>query len=92
MALNSCVVYIPFDGKWMESFNIPILDFNRMSSKPLRWLRFLCYIFVNVEGDLYDSMESADLGGPEVDYDAGAAGHEYYFSPGSSFPLKSITC
>jgi hypothetical protein len=90
----SCVVYIPFGGNWMESFKIPIFDLDRMSSKPLRWLQFLCYSFINVEGGLYDSMELADQQEQEVNYDLDTndIGHEYYFLPSSSFPLKLSTC
>jgi hypothetical protein len=50
MALNSRVVYMPFAGTWVESLNIPIVDSPRMSSKPLHWLRFLCYAFRIMEG------------------------------------------
>ena len=80
-------IYIPFNGHWKESLRIPISDVMRMSPRPLKWLRFLCYIILNSTGHVYRDMYAADMHEPgtEEDYDAPVTSSEYYYLPGWLF-------
>jgi hypothetical protein len=80
-------IYIPFNGHWKESLRISISDVTRMSARPLKWLRFLCYIILNSTGHVYRDMYAADIHEPgtEEDYDAPVTSSEYYYLPGWLF-------
>ena len=59
---------------------IPESDIRRLSLRPLKWLRYVCFAFCGVHGDLCDSPR-----GDPVDYEAivheDPIAQDYYYIP-----------
>jgi len=74
------------DGPWICALAIPLEDIERLSLRPLKWLRFVAFAVLGVKGHLYDSP-----GGNVVDYGilslADLANDYYYFSPEGVYHL-----
>lgn len=71
-----------FKHNWIDAFTIPTTDLTRMSTRPLKWLRFLCYIVLNSKGRLFPNKRSAEERGDEVDYNSTECRRRYYYRPG----------
>ncbi|KAI0287669.1 hypothetical protein BC826DRAFT_1042991 [Russula brevipes] len=69
------------DGPWICALAIPLEDIERLSLRPLKWLRFVAFAVLGVKGHLYDSPD-----GNVVDYGILSAAHlakdYYYFREG----------
>jgi hypothetical protein len=93
---DNLAIFLPLDGKWVESLVIPKAAVTRMSTRPHKWLRFLCYSILNstgklcVEEDLEieeqeeeeDPSEHPTLRLLEVAYNDVELEDEYYYDPG----------
>lgn len=60
------------------ALSIPSSDIQRLSIKPLKWIRFTAFAMCGVQGDLL-----ATLDGPVVDYDTvpHSFAQAYYYAP-----------
>ena len=73
-------LYLPFGDHCIKALIVPKSTVMRMSTKPLKWLRFLGYLVLNAEGKLYDKPNNSDAG--SVDYSDDDLHSEYYYDPG----------
>lgn len=55
---------------------IPFADIRRLSTKPLKWLRYVLFAICGVQGDM-----SLTANGPPVNYDGDVLANDYYFTP-----------
>jgi hypothetical protein len=58
------------------ALDIPESDIQRLSVRPLKWLRFVTFTVCGVRGDL-----AMTPNGPAVDYDIDTIAQEYYYNP-----------
>ena len=56
-------IYLPMEGQQVLMLSIPFSDIERLSLRPVKWLRFVTFAICGVRGDL-----SATPNGP-ADYD-----------------------
>ena len=76
---NMVNVYLPIDNQQILALSIPLDDFERLSLRPVKWLRFLLFAICGVRGDLATTPN-----GPPVDYDTSTLSNmaeAYYFIP-----------
>jgi hypothetical protein len=75
-------LYLQVNGSWRSILTIPNDDFNRFTTRPLAWLRFLGYAIYGRDGHLKTRPN-----GPQLDsYNTGVADlnrRYYYQSPGT---------
>ena len=73
-------VYLNIEDRQVLALSIPFSDIERLSVRPVKWLRFVTFAICGVRGDL-----SATPNGPPVDYDsisiAGPIAEAYYYTP-----------
>ena len=72
-------VYLHIEDRQVLALSIPFSDIERLSVRPVKWLRFVTFAICGVRGDL-----SAMLNGPPVDYDSISLDHiaeAYYYTP-----------
>jgi hypothetical protein len=70
-------IHLRIDNSQVLALSIPFNDIQRLSIRPLKWLRFVTFTVCGACGDL-----SATPDGPAVDYDSIALGSEdYYYTP-----------
>ena len=72
----------PDGGPYILALSVPSSDIQRLSVRPLKWLRYVIFAVCGVHGDL-----SATPGGPAVDYDDADIAQAYYFIPQGETPL-----
>ena len=70
-------VYLSIEDRQVLALSIPFSDIERLSVRPVKWLRFVTFAICGVRGHL-----SATPNGPPVDYDsislAGPIAEAYY--------------
>lgn len=73
-------IYLHIEDRQVLALSIPFSDIERLSVRPVKWLRFVTFAICGVRGDL-----SAMPNGPPVDYDSiSLADHiaeAYYYTP-----------
>ncbi|THH15989.1 hypothetical protein EW146_g4564 [Bondarzewia mesenterica] len=72
------------DGTRSSALRVPITDLERLSVRPLKWLRFVAYAIMGVQGELYHMPGPSELEGEVVNYAEPSVNHlqsEYYFVP-----------
>jgi hypothetical protein len=70
-------IHLRIDNSQVLALSIPFSDIQRLSIRPLKWLRFVTFTVCGARGNL-----SATPDGPAVDYDSIALGSEdYYYTP-----------
>ena len=57
-------VYVKVDNQWIHTLAIPLEDIDRLSLRPLKWLRFVVFTVVGARGHLFDAPD-----GSLVDYE-----------------------
>ena len=75
-------IFMHFNDGWVKALTIPTADVIRMSTMPLKWLRFLCYIVLHTAGRFFPNQDDAESQAHEVDYNNANLLHEYYYLPG----------
>jgi hypothetical protein len=84
-------IYLPLPNEetYVLALSVPFSDIQRLSIRPLKWLRYVMFAVCGVHGHL-----SATPGGPAVDYDDADISQAYYFIPQGETPLflSSIYC
>jgi hypothetical protein len=76
----------PDEVSYVLALSVPLSDIQRLSVRPLKWLRFVTFAFCGARGDLSETEE-----GPTVDYDitTGIA-LAYYYTPEGDLFLSFI--
>ena len=73
-------IYLKIEDRQVLALSIPFSDIERLSIRPIKWLRFVTFAICGVRGDL-----SATPNGPPVDYaSVSLTGHideDYYYTP-----------
>jgi hypothetical protein len=73
-------IHLSNSGHQVLALNIPYSDIERLSFRPLKWLRFVAFAVCGVRGDLAITPD-----GPAVDYDsislANPIAEDYYYIP-----------
>jgi hypothetical protein len=71
-------IHLSIDDSQVLFLSIPLSDVQRLSIRPLKWLRFVTFTVCGARGDL-----SETLGGPSVNYDASFADmvESYHYNP-----------
>ncbi|EDR02529.1 uncharacterized protein LACBIDRAFT_332334 [Laccaria bicolor S238N-H82] len=72
-------VYLPIEGQQILALSIPFVDVERLSLRPVKWLRYLIFTICGVRGDLPTTHN-----GPPVDYDTSTLDNmeeAYHFVP-----------
>ena len=70
---------VPNEGSQVLALSIPSSDIQRLSIRPLKWLRFVTFAVCGVPGNL-----SATPDGPAVEYDSiphSYLAEAYYYTP-----------
>ena len=70
---------VPNEGSQVLALSIPSSDIQRLSIRPLKWLRFVTFAVCGVPGNL-----SATPDGPAVEYDSiphADVAEAYYYTP-----------
>ena len=81
---NMVNVYLHIKDRQVLALSIPFCDIERLSVRPVKWLRFVTFAICGVRGDL-----SAMPNGPPVDYDSISLDHiseAYYYTPEGNIP------
>ena len=79
LATNMVNVYLHVEDRQVLALSVPFSDIERLSIRPVKWLRFVTFAICGVRGDL-----SAMPNGPPVDYDSISLDHiaeAYYYTP-----------
>ncbi|KAF8437302.1 hypothetical protein L210DRAFT_3762065 [Boletus edulis BED1] len=45
------------NNQWIRGLEIPLEDIERLSSRPLKWLRFVAFAVLGAKGDLFDTPD-----------------------------------
>ena len=73
-------IYLHIEDRQVLALSIPFSDIERLSVRPVKWLRFVTFAICGVRGDLSEMPN-----GPPVDYDSiSLADHiaeAYYYTP-----------
>lgn len=72
-------VYLPIEDRQILALSIPFVDIERLSLRPVKWIRFLIFSICGVRGDLATTPN-----GPPVEYDNSTLDNmdeTYYFVP-----------
>ena len=72
-------IYLPIEDRQILALSIPFVDIERLSLRPVKWLRFLLFTICGVRGELTTTPN-----GPPVDYDTSTLDNmdeAYYFAP-----------
>jgi hypothetical protein len=83
------VLLLKTDGEWIHALAIPLQDIERLSLRPLKWLRFATFAAVGAKGDLTEAP-----GGDVVDYEnilLNDLAEDYYFTPEGNAPTLPPT-
>ncbi|KIM90547.1 hypothetical protein PILCRDRAFT_1822 [Piloderma croceum F 1598] len=79
-------VYLNVEDRQVLALSIPFSDIERLSVRPVKWLRFVTFTIFVVRGNL-----SATPNGPPVDYDsislAGPIAEAYYYIPEGNYHI-----
>src|ERR1700723_4814111 len=67
-------VYLKVEDQQVPALSIPLSDIQRLSIRPLKWLRFVTFAFCGAHGDLSPTPD-----GPPVDYNSVALDPSYYY-------------
>ena len=68
-------IYLDNGSSQVPFLSVPLNDLQRLSIRPLKWLRFATFAVCGARGDL-----SLSPGGPTVNYDATEIGESYYYT------------
>ena len=68
--------YVKAENEWIYALAIALEDINRLSLRPLKWLRFVVFTVVGARGDLFDykNVPLANI----------AENDNYYFASGDT--------
>jgi hypothetical protein len=83
-------VYLHIEDRQVLALSIPFGDIERLSVRPVKWLRFVTFAICGVRGDL-----SAMPNGRPVDYDSISLDHiaeAYYYTPEGNIHRSHICC
>lgn len=72
-------IYLPIEDQQVLALSIPFVDIERLSLRPVKWLRFLIFTICGIRGDLATTPN-----GPPVDYDTSTFDNideAYHFIP-----------
>ncbi|EDQ99804.1 uncharacterized protein LACBIDRAFT_334685 [Laccaria bicolor S238N-H82] len=78
-------VYLPIEDRQILALSIPFVDIERLSLRPVKWLRSLVFTVCGVRGDL-----STTPNGPPVDYDTSTLDNldeRYFFVPEGDYRI-----
>ncbi|KAI0293806.1 hypothetical protein BC826DRAFT_370276 [Russula brevipes] len=79
-------VYLNIEDRQVLALSIPFSDIERLSVRPVKWLRFVTFAICGARGHL-----SATPNGPPVDYDsislAGPIAEAYYYTPEGDYHI-----
>jgi hypothetical protein len=83
-------IYLKFEHQHILLLSVPFSDIQRLTLRPIKWLRFVTFAICGVHGDL-----SATPNGPAADYDnitlASPIAEAYYYTPEGKIH-RSIIC
>jgi hypothetical protein len=80
-------IYLDVENNPLLFLSIPCDDIQRLSCRPLKWLRYVAFTICGARGDLHRSHR-----GTVVDYNTSIhdiADSYYYWSPGESLFYQS---
>jgi hypothetical protein len=85
-------IHLRIDDSQVLALSIPFSDIQRLSIRPLKWLRFVTFTVCGAHGNL-----SATPDGPAVDYDSIALdspiAEDYYYTPqGDASWFSTCSC
>ena len=85
------VYLLKTDGGWIHCLAIPLEDIERLSLRPLKWLRFVIFTVSGAKGHLSDTP-----GGNVVDYENISLADltedaNYYFTPEGNAPHLQLS-
>ena len=83
-------IYLSIEDRQILALSIPIVDIERLSLRPVKWLRFVIFTICGVRGDLATTPN-----GPPVDYDTSTLDNideAYYFIPEGNIHKFHICC
>ncbi|KAJ7573883.1 hypothetical protein C8J56DRAFT_980756 [Mycena floridula] len=69
-------VYILLGDIWTKAFTIPLGDLPDFATRPLKFLRLVCFFVIGVTGNLLESRD-----GPAIDDDSLTVVGEYFYKP-----------
>jgi hypothetical protein len=75
-------LYLRVNGSWRSILTIPNDDFNRFTTRPLAWLRFLGYAIYGRDGLLKTRPNGPELNSDNTNV-ADLNRRYYYISPGT---------
>jgi hypothetical protein len=84
-------VYLNIGDRQVLALSIPFSDIERLSVRPVKWLRFVTFAICGVRGDI-----SATPNGPPVNYDsislAGPIAEDYYYTAEGNIQASETCC
>ncbi|KAJ7573892.1 hypothetical protein C8J56DRAFT_980799 [Mycena floridula] len=69
-------VYILLGDIWTKAFTIPLGDLPDFATRPLKFLRLVCFFVIGITGNLLESRD-----GPVIDDDSLTVVGEYFYKP-----------
>ena len=83
-------VYVKVDNQWIHALVIPLEDIERLSLRPLKWLRFVVFTVVGAKGHLFDAPDGSLVDYENVSLANIAENDNYYFaSEGDALHLQA---
>ncbi|RDB23674.1 hypothetical protein Hypma_009451 [Hypsizygus marmoreus] len=73
--MSNVQIYICIDSNWMPVLEMPITELGRLTTRPLKWLRFVTSVIYGQKGFLY--LDSNGVG--VSDYDSTTLQASYFF-------------
>jgi len=67
--------------KWIHALTIPLQDIDRLSLRPLKWLRYVTFTVVGARGNFFDAPDGNLVDYENVSLANIAENSNYYFVP-----------
>ncbi|KAF8431053.1 hypothetical protein L210DRAFT_3651316 [Boletus edulis BED1] len=77
------------NGDWIHGLKIPLEDIERLSRRPLKWLRFVTFAVLGAKGDLLDAPDGNIVHYETVSF--ADLAESYYFFPDGRYHLIDST-
>ena len=72
--------------RWIHALAIPLQDIDKLSLRPLKWLRYVTFTVVGARGNLFDAPDGNLVDYENVSLANIAENSNYYFVPDGNDP------
>jgi hypothetical protein len=84
-------IHLKIENQWVRALEIPREDIQRLSLKPLKWLRFVCIAAFGAKGNLHPSEDRPITVEYETILQVNDLAEDYYFLPEGNVQVYAAT-